>query len=861
MISINRLLGTLCLAGICGAQPANPYFGRGVWRGNIVDFRIVDGWAIVEHDIIAGSAALLASRYDILRNARTEPEKQQIRESIVVADQARLWPDGVIPYEVDPLLKDRTQIDAAIQHWNERTTLKIVPRNSEANYVKVTPFDDPTICGSSSIGMNGGMQSLFASETCGSNVLIHEIGHVVGLAHEQSRSDRDRYVRLFWENIGKFAISQYGVPPGSSTDYGPYDYYSVMHYRGDDFTKNGLATMEPKPAGIPMGQGLVLSDGDIDAANRLYGKIPEAITISSTPPGLQVLVDGETVIAPRAFRWNRDSTHTVEAPQVQTDLKGRYEYARWSDNGGRMHRITINAESATLYTANFVRYNKFGLRVTPEEGGTIRLNPEPPDGNYRDGTRVTFTAVPNAGFVFANWAGPFIEHNINLTNLPFSSVSFLVDADFQNFTARFVPAPSTAPSPSNRPVTRLVSVLDSGELITAQVRVDGRLYNTPTSFTWEPGSTHEIDIAPSFPVLADRSLRTFRNWTDEQGERQRKVVAGEQAATYIALYGIQYELLNGTVGSGRIRVNPMPPNGFFDRDSVIELNGVPQTGNQFVGWGGDLGGRQTPRTLPIQETLDVLGFFGSTTSVSNFGIMNAARQRPNAQITGTSIFAKISPGEVVTINMTGVGPDTPADFVPSEDGSIPTRLSQTRVLISGVAVPVLSAAKDQVSAFIPYGASVLVGSAARVQIEYGGAATGAGVVLMVAANPAIYTLDASGSGQARVTNESGVPNGSDAQAPKGAVVTLLATGLGITVPPGSDNRVFQSLGSSPKGELEVRIGGAVAEVVSAGVAPGQLGVHRIAVRVPESARSGPATPLILTVDGAPSQFNVTMAIQ
>jgi uncharacterized protein (TIGR03437 family) len=61
--------------------------------------------------------------------------------------------------------------------------------------------------------------------------------------------------------------------------------------------------------------------------------------------------------------------------------------------------------------------------------------------------------------------------------------------------------------------------------------------------------------------------------------------------------------------------------------------------------------------------------------------------------------------------------------------------------------------------------------------------------------------------------------------------------------------------------LEVRVGGAVAEVISAGITPGTLGTHRFEVRVPENARSGSASPLILTVDGAPSQFDVTLAVE
>ena len=37
-------------------------------------------------------------------------------------------------------------------------------------------------------------------------------------------------------------------------DYGGYDYYSIMHYSATAFTKNGLVTMESKPAGMCPGR-------------------------------------------------------------------------------------------------------------------------------------------------------------------------------------------------------------------------------------------------------------------------------------------------------------------------------------------------------------------------------------------------------------------------------------------------------------------------------------------------------------------------------------------------------------------------------------------------------------------------------
>jgi hypothetical protein len=53
--------------------------------------------------------------------------------------------------------------------------------------------------------------------------------HAIGLMHEQSRSDRDDYIRMIKENL-KDNINNGNMAKTSTFDHNPYDYESIMQY-------------------------------------------------------------------------------------------------------------------------------------------------------------------------------------------------------------------------------------------------------------------------------------------------------------------------------------------------------------------------------------------------------------------------------------------------------------------------------------------------------------------------------------------------------------------------------------------------------------------------------------------------------
>ena len=65
---------------------------------------------------------------------------------------------------------------------------------------------------------------------------IHEIAHLLGVHHEHSRPDRDKYVKIYLSNTGKenkFNFKKFS--PKVSSLYFEYDYNSFMHYNNSMF--------------------------------------------------------------------------------------------------------------------------------------------------------------------------------------------------------------------------------------------------------------------------------------------------------------------------------------------------------------------------------------------------------------------------------------------------------------------------------------------------------------------------------------------------------------------------------------------------------------------------------------------------
>ncbi|KAF3826539.1 astacin-like metalloendopeptidase [Mirounga leonina] len=189
------------------------------------------------------------------------------------------WPKNGGFVEVPFLLsskydkRSREVLLKAFAEFERLTCIRFVAYQGQRDFISIIPMSGCF----SSVGRSGGMQVVSLAPTClrkGPGIVLHELMHVLGFWHEHSRADRDRYIRIHWnEVLPGFEINF--IKSRSSNMLMPYDYSSVMHYGRFAFSRRGLPTITPIWApSVHIGQRWNLSTSDITRVLRLYDCSP-----------------------------------------------------------------------------------------------------------------------------------------------------------------------------------------------------------------------------------------------------------------------------------------------------------------------------------------------------------------------------------------------------------------------------------------------------------------------------------------------------------------------------------------------------------------------------------------------------------
>ncbi|KAJ8247526.1 hypothetical protein GJAV_G00247390 [Gymnothorax javanicus] len=165
--------------------------------------------------------------------------------------------------------RERSVIERGLQSFAFSTCIRFKQRSRERDFVHIQSRSGCY----SYIGRRGGGQvvSLSRGGCVYHQIVQHELLHALGFNHEQTRSDRDQYVRILYQNI--IRGQEYNFRKIRTNNLGtPYDYGSVMHYGRYAFSRNRQPTIVPiQNKNAQIGRAQQMSRNDILRVNRLYG--------------------------------------------------------------------------------------------------------------------------------------------------------------------------------------------------------------------------------------------------------------------------------------------------------------------------------------------------------------------------------------------------------------------------------------------------------------------------------------------------------------------------------------------------------------------------------------------------------------
>ena len=727
---IRRLVSSaiaVCLAAAVSAQGQQPEVRTGIFRGLKVTYTWVPskanngmGKAVFQGDII-------------LDHVDEQPSGRAIGNSMGLAYTQYLWPKVgsvyEVPYIIDPSSGDVSNLNTAISQFNSNFAgvIQFVQRTNENNYVNFD-FDPNNFSGSCETyeGMIGGEQTVGGSGSCTVATILHEMGHTVGVWHEQSRPDRDTYVNVNYGAVIKGSRGNFDVLLDDNQVLGPYDYASVMEYPAFSFSRNGEPCIESIPAGIPLSNPNGYSASDIDGINRLYGAIPTSVTVTSNPPGLQVIVDGATVTTPQVFNWTLNSQHTLSvgsSPQTAGGVS--YVYGRWNDSTSQTHTITVTpgnnqitqpatSPAVTVYSANFIQLVPYVNAISPSGAGTVATSPNPQSYSGLSGQYyiirqlVTLTANPSAGQNFWNFINsPFyLPGGIGANPKTFYVMD---DGSSINLTTYFTSSPvytvTTNPVASN-----------------VGVQVDNTFWYAPRNFalpydsTWTASSSHTLNIdSPQYPWSSNTRFN-FSSWSDGGAQSHSVTLPSSGGATYTANITPDFYVTDYPLEScaGSIGISPGSPSGdgFYPAGSQLTFMQTPQPGWTFTGWHYDLSGTTNPQNLTVGDEVLVASDYSTTTTP--------------LQLTSISPPNAIEGGAAFTLTINGAGFTSLTAAYIGGAYRQPTFVSSTKLTVPINASDIATAGGFQVAVGnFPSGAScaAYVPTTFYVLIATGGTAT------------------------------------------------------------------------------------------------------------------------------------------
>jgi hypothetical protein len=296
-------------------------------------------------------------------------------------------------------------------------------------------------------------------------------------------------------------------------------------------------------------------------------------------------------------------------------------FVKWVEDESTSNPRSLSVMNSPLnFTAMFQIQYQVAFSVSPVNLGTT--SPSGANNWYAQGTVLSINAIVSSSNSFSYWTA---SDKIAISNSSRSNTVAVINGA-GTITANFAKAPTAA-----------TVTITSNSSIPPYVRVDGNLYTSPNTFTWNIGDSHTLEAVS--PVSDSRVQLVWTSWSD--GGAQTHDIVVPNGNTIITAYysNKQYYLTVDSGGHGNVT-----GQGWYNAGSTATFSVSPTSvsganGSRFifVGWSGTGSGSYNGSATSYTVTL-------------NTNVKEVAVWKTQYQVT----FA-VSPSSGGTIDPSGTG--------------------------------------------------------------------------------------------------------------------------------------------------------------------------------------------------------------
>ena len=613
----------------------------------------------------------------------------------------------------------------------------------------------------------------------------------------------------------------------------------------------------------------------ITAADGTTRTVPVTLTVSEFETGLHLSQSGLSFVAvanggvvpPQIFGILNTGNGAIDWDITTSTLSGGPDWLRTSRAMGRTGagsgptvEVSVNPAGLSPGTYYGLIRVEYGADDEPAANSpqfvTVFLEvlaPGSDPGAIIQPAELLFTGVEN---------GPYPASKeiliYSLAGAPKSYRSVISDGD-DAFSLSAPPRDGTvSPGQPARIIVqpRLDNLLTSGDRSALEIKPG--VYKRNLSFQFSDGRVQTVPVtlivAPA-DVSSTKSDPSVRN---QVGQCAPKVLVpamtslpqsfSVSAGWPVALSVEVSDDCGTAMDRGFVSVN------FSNGDSPVLLTSLRR--GRWQGSWVTRSNARTPVTLRIEAVDPDLGLRGSREVNGDF---RSAQEPPVFTKEGVvsfaspSAFTPVAPGGIISILGDRLAEiEARSDLVP-----VPTELGGTEVVIAGRSVPLLAVGQKRIDAIVPV--DVNVNTSQQILVRRGVTLSRPVSLDVAPAQPAILRLD--DRPQIFVGGGEPVLVSAENPAKKDQPLVIRATGLGLTDPLVREGLAGpQDPAAATRDSVTVTVGGLPAQVESARLMPGVIGIYEVALSLPEGLEAGNEVPVVLSVSGQVSS-PATIAVQ